>query len=86
MGRFFVCLILPTGFIMMTAGLNNECEGDRKAAANSGFIPAAVYRTFMTLIYFTQLTTVDNEQLHEQAANHVEFGKLGRIFIYDLPG
>ena len=32
MGSYFVCLILPTGFIMMTAGLHNECEGDRKVA------------------------------------------------------
>jgi len=34
MGSFFVCLILPIGFIMMTAGLHNECESDRKVAAN----------------------------------------------------
>ena len=34
MGSFFVCLILPLGFIMMTAGLQNECENDRKVAAN----------------------------------------------------
>ena len=27
MGSYFVCLILPIGFIMMTAGLHNECEG-----------------------------------------------------------
>ena len=33
MGGYFVCLILPVGFIMMTAGLHNECEDDRKVAA-----------------------------------------------------
>ena len=26
MGSFFVCLILPLGFIMMTAAFHNECE------------------------------------------------------------
>ena len=26
MGSYFVCLILPIGFIMMTAGLHNECK------------------------------------------------------------
>ena len=25
MGSYFVCLILPLGFIIMTAGLHNEC-------------------------------------------------------------
>ena len=85
-GGYFVCLILPVGFIMMTAGLHNECEGDRKVAANIGLSLAAVYSTFIMLVYFTQLTTVNNEQLNEQAANLLEFGKFGLIFNYDLLG
>ena len=86
MGSYFVCLILPIGFIMMTAGLHNECEGDCKVAANIGLILAAVYGTFIMLVYFTQLTTVNNEELNEQAANLLEFGKFGLIFNYDLLG
>ena len=86
MGYFFVCLILPIGFIMMTAGLQNECEGDRKVAANIGLILAAVYATFIMLVYFAQLTTVKNELLNEQAANLLVFGKFGLIFNYDLLG
>lgn len=85
-GYFFVCLILPIGFIMMTAGLQNECEGDRKVAANIGLILAAVYATFIMLVYFAQLTTVKNELLNEQAANLLVFGKFGLIFNYDLLG
>ena len=86
MGSYFVCLILPIGFIMMTAGLHNECEGDRKVAANIGLIFAAVYSAFIMLVYFTQLTTVKNEQLNEQTANLLEFSKMGLIFNYDLLG
>ena len=86
MGSYFVCLILPIGFIIMTAGLHNECEGDRKVAANIGLILAAVYSTFIMLVYFTQLTTVKNELLNEQAANLLVFGKFGLIFNYDLLG
>ena len=86
MGSFFVCLILPLGFIMMTAGIHNECESDRKVAANIGLTLAAVYCTFIMLVYFTQLTTVNNEQLTEQAANLLEMGKCGLIFNYDLLG
>ena len=85
-GYFFVCLILPIGFIMMTAGLHNECEDDRKVAANIGLILAAVYGTFIMLVYFSQLTTVNNEQLNEQAAKLLEFDKYGLIFNYDLLG
>ena len=86
MGGYFVCLILPVGFIMMTAGLHNECECDRKVAANIGLILAAVYGTFIMLVYFSQLTTVNNEQLNEQAAKLLEFNKYGLIFNYDLLG
>lgn len=85
-GSYFVCLILPIGFIMMTAGLHNECEVDRKVAANIGLILAAVYGTMIMLVYFAQLTTVKNEQLNEQAANLLEFSKMGLIFNYDLLG
>lgn len=86
MGSYFVCLILPIGFIMMTAGLQNECEGERKVAANIGLILAAVYSTFIMLVYYSQLTTVNNEQLNEQAANLLEFDRFGLIFNYDLLG
>ncbi len=86
MGSFFVCLILPLGFIMMTAGLYNECENDRKVAANIGLVLSAVYCTFIMLVYFAQLTTVNNEQLTEQAANLLEMGKCGLIFNFDLLG
>ena len=86
MGSFFVCLILPIGFIMMTAGLHNEIESDRMVAANIGLILAGVYSTFIMLVYFTQLTTVNNEQLTEQAANLLEMGRCGLIFNFDLLG
>ncbi len=86
MGSYFVCLILPIGFIMMTGGLQNECESDRKTAANIGLILAAVYGTFIMLVYYSQLTTVHNEQLNEQAAKLLEFNKFGLIFNYDLLG
>lgn len=86
MGYYFVCLILPIGYIMMTAGLHNECEGDRKVAANIGLILAAVYAVFIMFVYFAQLTTVKNEQLNEQAVNLLKFDKFGLIFNYDLLG
>ena len=63
-----------------------ECENDRKVAANIGLILAAIYGTFIMLVYFAQLTTVNNEQLTEQAAKLLEFGKFGLIFNYDLLG
>ena len=86
MGSFFVCLILPIGFVMMTAGLHNECESERSVAASIGMVFAAVYCMLIMFVYFTQLTTVKNEQLTEQAAKLIDFSKFGLIFNYDLLG
>ncbi|MBQ9300911.1 MAG: hypothetical protein IJ214_10405 [Clostridia bacterium] len=71
---------------MMTAGLHNECESDRKVTANIGMIFATVYCMLILLVYFAQLTTVNNEQLTEQAAKLIDFSKFGLIFNYDLLG
>lgn len=85
-GQFFVCLFLPIGFILMTAGIHHECESDRIVAANTGMIFAAVYGTLIMIVYYTQITTVANEQLNEQAAMLIDFQKHGLIFNYDLLG
>ena len=86
LGGYFVCLILPVGFIMMTAGLHNEIESDRKVAADIGLVLAAVYGVFIMLVYFSQLTTVSNEQLNEQASKLLKFNSYGLIFNFDLLG
>ena len=86
LGSYFVCIILPVGFIIMTAGLQSECESDRKVAANIGMVLAAVYAVFIMLVYFTQLTTVNNEQLNEQASKLLKFNSYGLIFNFDLLG
>ena len=86
MCSYFVCFILPIGFIMMTAGLHNECESDRKVAADTGLILAAVYCVFIMLVYFAQLTTVKNEELTGQAEQLLVFNRHGLIFNYDLLG
>ena len=86
LGSYFVCIILPVGFIMMTAGLQSECESDRKVAENIGMVLAAVYAVFIMLVYFTQLTTVNNEQLNEQASKLLKFNSYGLIFNFDLLG
>ena len=37
-GSFFICMILPIGFIMMTSGFYDECESSKKVAAMNGVI------------------------------------------------
>ena len=85
-GQVFVCLFLPIGFILMTSGLHLECEKDRKVAGDAGLVFAAVYCVFIMFVYFTQLTTVANEELNEQAAKLIDFRNHAFIFNFDLLG
>ena len=42
-GSFFICMILPIGFIMMTSGFYNESASSKKVAAMNGVIFATIY-------------------------------------------
>ena len=85
-GSYFICIILPIGFIMMTTGFYNESESSKKVAAMNGVIFAAVYAVLIVIVYFAQITTVRLESLTEQAAQILDYRKGGLIFNYDLLG
>lgn len=75
-GSFFICTILPVGFIMMTSGFYNESESSKKVAAMNGLIFAAVYAVLIVIVYFAQTTTVRLETLTPQAAQLLDFKKV----------
>ena len=85
-GSYFIYIILPIGFIMMTTGFYNESESSKKVAAMNGVIFAAVYAVLIVIVYFAQLTTVRLESLTEQAAQILDYSKGGLLFNFDLLG
>ena len=85
-GYYLVCMFLPIGYIMMTAGLHHECVEDRKAAANTGLVLAGIYAVLVLLVYFAQATTIRTEALNDQASRILDFRRGGLIFNYDLLG
>ena len=85
-GSYFVCMLLPIGYIMTAAGLHNESPADRKAAANIGLVLAGVYAVLILLVYFAQTTSVRNDSLNEQARSLLDFRYMSLIFNYDLLG
>jgi 4-amino-4-deoxy-L-arabinose transferase-like glycosyltransferase len=85
-GEYFVCMILPLGFIMMTAGLHHESADDRKVPANIGLVLSGVYAVLIMLVYFSQCTTVNLEEMTDQASRILDFSRGGLIFNYDLLG
>ncbi|MCH5286064.1 MAG: hypothetical protein J1E43_01460 [Christensenellaceae bacterium] len=85
-GSYFVCMMLPIGYIMMAAGFHHESCEERRVAANVGLILSAVYVALIFLVYFAQTTSVRLDGLSEQAMQVLDFKRGGLLFNYDLLG
>ena len=85
-GSYFVCMLLPIGYIMMAAGFVNECSEKRRTAANVGMVFASIYAVLIFIVYFAQTTVVRLDTLNEQASRILDFQKGGLLFNYDLLG
>ena len=80
-GSYFVCMLLPIGYIMMTAGFCEESDEKHKVAAYVGMTFAAIYAVLILLVYFAQTTTVRLEILTPQASQILDFNKGGLFLI-----
>ena len=53
-GSYFVCMLLPIGFIMTSAGFQHESDETKKVSANIGLVLSAVYAVLILLVYKTK--------------------------------
>lgn len=85
-GSYFVCMLLPIGYIMMTAGFCDESDKEHRVAAKVGMAFAIIYAVLIFIVYFAQTTAVRLDSLDEQAMKILNFSKGGLLFNYDLLG
>ena len=85
-GSYLVCMFLPVGFIMMTAGFQHESGENARVSANIGMAFAAVYTVLILLVYYAQTTTVRLEVLNGQASNILDYRRGGLLVNYALLG
>lgn len=85
-GSYFVCMLLPIGYIMMVAGFASESDNEHRVASMIGLIFAAVYAVLIFIVYFAQTTAVRLDSLGEQATQILDYSKGGLFFSYDLLG
>ena len=85
-GYFFVCIFLSLSFIMMIASFENECTEDNKVAGKIALILAGVYSTLIMIVYFTQCTSVLNDNLSKEALKVLDYSNMGLMFNLDLLG
>lgn len=85
-GSYFVCMLLPVGYIMVTAGFCNESDENHRVAADIGMAFAVIYAGTVLLVYFAQTTSVRLDPLNEQAMRLLDYTRGGLFFGYDLLG
>ncbi len=85
-GSYFVCMLLPMGYILLAAGICEEADENRRVAARVGMAFAVIYAVLVLLVYFAQTTAVRLEMLDEQALQILDYSRGGLFFGYDLLG
>ncbi len=85
-GSYIVCMLLPIGYIMTTAGFHYESAEEQRVSADIGMIFSAIYAALIFLVYFAQTTTVRLEEMSDQAVKILDYRQGGLLFNYDLLG
>ena len=85
-GSYFSCIFLALSFVMMMAAFENECSKDNKVAGKTALIFAGIYATLILIVYFTQCTTVMNEQLSADLSKILDYKNTSFLFNLDLLG
>lgn len=85
-GSYFVCMLLPIGYIMMTAGFCRESDENHSVAAKVSMAFAVIYAVLIFLVYFAQTTAVRLDSLSGQAMQILDYSRGGLFFSYDLLG
>lgn len=85
-GSYLVCMFLALGFVLMISALLQECEENRKVAANVSMIFTGAYVVIILLVYFAQTTSVRLDGLSNQALQILNYSNSGLFFYYDLLG
>lgn len=85
-GSYFVCMLLPIGYLMLAAGIQQESDEKDRVSARLGLVFAIIYAVLIFLVYFAQVTSVRLQVLSEQAIRILDFQRGGLLFSYDLLG
>lgn len=71
---------------MMIAAFETECRTECKAAGKAALVFSAIYATLIIIVYYTQCTSVRNDNLNENATRILDYKYMGLMFNLDLLG
>ena len=85
-GSYFVCIILALSFVMMISAFEAECLPENKAAGKAALVFSAIYATLIVIVYYTQCTSVINDNLSGDALRILSYKYMSLMFNLDLLG
>ena len=85
-GSYFVCIFLALSFVIMISAFEAECLPENKAAGKAALVFSAIYATLIVIVYFTQCTSVINDNLSGDALRVLSYKYMGLMFNLDLLG
>ena len=83
---FGTSLLIAIGYLCMTCGLAATCGQDRKGCAYTSVAFAAAYAALISLVYYTQLTTVLHKAAPEELLDALTYRPGSWIFNLDMLG
>lgn len=83
---FGICMVLSWSYIALTCAFATQANDNKKAFAYAGMSFACVYAVFINLVYFTQLTTVNQQAASQDVLKILTFTPGSWIFAFDIFG
>lgn len=86
LGSYFSSMLIAFSFVPMICAYAYFSKDEKKLAGMTAAGFAVIYATLISLVYFTQVTTVQAGSLSESAASLLDFRQFGLFFNYDMLG
>ena len=86
LGGYFSSMFIAFSFVLMTCSYAYFSKDETKVAGITAVGFSAMYAAIISLVYFTQITTVQNDSLTQQATKILDYQQFGLFFNYDMLG
>ena len=86
LGSYFSSMFIAFSFVLMMCSYAYFSKEETKVAGITAVGFATMYTAIISLVYFTQITTVQNDSLTKQATKILDYQQFGLFFNYDMLG
>jgi hypothetical protein len=83
---FGICMVLSWAYIVLTCAFAAKANQDQKVFAYAGLSFACIYAVFINLVYFTQLTTVNQQAASNDVIDALTYAPGSWMFALDIFG